>query len=223
MAENKNSEDPLDIDDLLNFTDDELATTTPDPEPAPAKVSPIKRAAKVAAPVETAAAKRIRELKAALEAPAPVYEAEEEEELTEEDREIRELEDRLARKTAAELESAPDTYSRPAKGESIVIHFTTHGFTAQGQIWQRGQELEFEVGGEAYKQTLDRNGKSWLDVADDPSAQYERWGQEYFRPGPWRGRPLADVTGLTSAEDIAAVKSSAEAERKRNRAAPIVR
>lgn len=221
MAENKISEEPLDIDDLLGFTDAELETPAA-PEPVKVPVKRQQKTAVVAAPVETAAAQRIRELKAALDKPAPVYVAEEEE-LTAEDIEIRELEDRLARKTAAEQEAAPEQFARPAKGEAILVHFVAHGFTAQGQIWQRGQEVEFEVGGEAFKQTLDRNGKSWLDVADDAEEQYRRWGQEFFRPGPWKGRPFADVTGLTKAEDIADAFAAAAAERKRNRAAPIVR
>lgn len=33
--------------------------------------------------------------------------------------------------------------------------------------------------------SLDRNGKSWLDLVDEEPRQIQRWGRVMFRRGPW--------------------------------------
>jgi hypothetical protein len=115
--------------------------------------------------------------------------------------------------------------------EVILIHVLGDGFTALGQIWFLGQELEFTRGSKAYQDTLDRYGRSWLDL--DENEQIERYGQVMFRRGPWRGKPytaakglglrhpLADETGRSVAEPTEEqLNAAVEAERRRNRAAP---
>lgn len=62
-----------------------------------------------------------------------------------------------------------------------LIHFLSDGFTAFGNVWYRGQELEIDE--EHYKETLNKSGESWLDM---PKAeQMKRFGVEMFAEGEW--------------------------------------
>jgi hypothetical protein len=163
---------------------------------------------------ETPEQARIRELQAALLAedekkhdedgmvvrPAPA--------LTPEEKMIRDLEDQLAKKKAANITTAFEE----ASGDYVHIHFIRDGFTACGEVWYRGQEIKFDKAGEAYANTLDRNGDSWLDLADNTGGQYARWGEEYFRSGPFIGRK-----GEVFDDAIA------QADKRRGTAAPITR
>lgn len=220
------------LDDLLAFMEEDAASSAaPEASPeeefeesavpaaptlAEAPKAPKKpRAAKAetpAAPTEDAAQRRIRELQAELDRPilAPTNDDGRplpEHELTEEQKQIRDLEDKLARRKAEELVTAQERFER-GEADTITIHFLEDGFTAQGRVWYRGQELEFVKGGQAYEQTKDRNGKSWLDLADDEFAQAQAYGKVIFRRGFWPGQRLDEN------------EISAE-ERRRNRAAPI--
>lgn len=108
---------------------------------------------------------------------------------------IKELEHRLALaegRTDAEPGTVP--IQDPGATENIVIHFVEDGFTALGHVWYRGQVIEFEPGSQAYEDTRDRNGKSWLDLRDDDEGQYDHWDKIMFRSGPWRGRRYRDGT-----------------------------
>lgn len=109
---------------------------------------------------------------------------------TPEQREIRELKEQvqalmagLASKTS---EEAPKTEDAPEEGDTIVIHFIEDGHTAQGQVWYRGQELEFIVGSKAWNDTLDRNGDSWVLMSE--SDQADKWNAVKYRRGPWTGK-----------------------------------
>lgn len=234
MAAKDNPQDqPVDFDDLLALTqDDETPAQTPPAAPEAAE-KPAKRAYTrkpkpevedpapapvAAAPVETEDQKRIRELKEALAAPMPKFEDDEPDvpappkELTEEQKLIKELEDQLAKRNATILESAPQQYVQAKSGDTILIHFLEDGFTALGTTWYRGQELEFEVGGQAYEQTKDRFGKTWLDLAGDVQAQYDRWGKQYMGIGKFIPRPNEKF------ED-----EVAKADARRGRAVPLIR
>lgn len=202
------------LDDLLNF-DDVVEAVPAEPEPAVETV-----AEEVEVPTgnledeATAAAKaRIAELQAELAKPLTNPTDEdgrplEISRLTPEQRLIRELEDKLAERKTKEAELAPERFEQSdGDDDSILIHFVADGFTTQGRLWYIGQELEFSVSGTAYEQTKDRFGNSWVHLTEDE--QYDKYGKVYFRPGPWRGKDYDN--------DAAAV-----AERKRNRAAPVV-
>lgn len=95
--------------------------------------------------------------------------------------------------TEPDAEVAPKKRGRPAKaasagsGDVILLHIVEDGFTASGAVWMRGQELEFKKDTPEYRDTLDRNGKSWLDLLGDDAAQMEMFGKVMFRPGPWPG------------------------------------
>lgn len=158
---------------------------------------------------------RIRELEATLSKPIPSFDGEDEEEkpLTEKQLRIKELEDQVARRTAAVSENSAPEYVMPTgKGETLLLHFLIDGFVAFGQTWFRGQEIEIEIGGPAWKRTLDRNGDTWLKLADKPQAQLNKWGKQYFGVGPFtplRGERFDDSI---VAEDA-----------RRGRAVPMVR
>lgn len=131
------------------------------------------------------------------------------------------MEDQTTDSTEVQVESlvstdepAPKRRGRPRKETAakaddsvILLHFVEDGFTADGAVWVRGQELEYHKGTAEYEQTLDRNGVSWLDLVGDEAAQMDRFGKVMFRPGPW---PYDEF------EDEAAAK----AERKRGRKPP---
>jgi hypothetical protein len=77
-----------------------------------------------------------------------------------------------------------------ADGSTILIHILEDGFTAAGQVWYRGQEIEYIVGEQAFEDTKDRHGRSWL--ACDDATQMQRWGRVMFRRGPWPGASYDD-------------------------------
>ncbi len=146
--------------------------------------------------------------------------------LTPEQRRIRELEHQLAlergRKDPEQELELPET---PGSNGNIIIHFVADGHTALGQVWRRGQELEFDPNGPAYRDTVDRFGWSWLELRDRPAEQETRWGEEKFRSGPWPGKSYAevanarfDIPGLGPTEEE--LRRAEAAETRRNRAVP---
>lgn len=118
-------------------------------------------------------------------------------ELTPEQREIKALRDRLAQ-SEGRKDVEPEVDDIAVDGEVIVIHFLEDGATALGKVFYRGDELEFVVGSQAYKDTFDRNGKTWLDMRFDEFAQADRFqGRIMFRNGRWPGKTYADGTFQT--------------------------
>lgn len=197
------------IDELIEF-EAEASETVPTIEDIIEEVEE--------APAETAAQKRIRELQAQIaaaeerDATNPTDENGRPlrvEQLTEEQRTIRELEDKLAKKSAAALSVG---YEQASSGETVHINFVKDGFTAAGQVWYRGQEIVYDLNGEAYALTKDKFGNSWVDLANDTAGQYARYGDEYFRPGPFiprRGEVFNDAI--------------AQEDARRGKAAPVIR
>ena len=204
----QNPDVPLDMDTLLAG-----AEAAPQPEE------------------ETPEQRRIRELQEELAKPLPpppppLPETPEPfvptEKLTPDQQRIRELEDQLARRNAEILDASPLTYEQPREdGEKILIHFLEDGCSFGGQVWYRGQEVEFTVGSDNYQKQFDTKGRSWLDLADDKAAQFKRWGRQMFASGPWPGKPWGDTSGLTDPDEIKAAEAAAEAERRRGRGAPV--
>lgn len=93
--------------------------------------------------------------------------------------------------TAAASVAASDT------ARTILIHFLEDGFTAWGQVWYRGQEVEIAVPSKHYDLTKGIDGVSWLDDLLGPQnemRQARRWGRVMFREGPWPGDPWNDAT-----------------------------
>lgn len=108
-------------------------------------------------------------------------------ELTPEQQRIKELEHQLAL-LVGRKDAPPEGFEDPpAEGDTdtILIYFETDGFTALGKMWYRGQELEFVPGSQAYEDTKDTRGFSWLNM--DPAYQLRRFGKVFFRHGPWPG------------------------------------
>ncbi len=212
---------PVNFDDLLSLDDDSDQTASDDADDLLEELSAASPEttpqAETSSSVGDEDDERIRELKAALAQPLPKFEATEEEtsgpkELTPKQREIQDLEDQLAKRNALIAENAPTQYAPPAKGETILIHIVEDGFIALGEVWFRGQELEFEIGGSAYRQTQDLNGNSWVDIAGDLQAQYQKWGKQRIGLGPFIPRPNEKFE-----DDVA------RSDARRKRAVPLAR
>jgi len=208
-----------DFDDLLADTQDdapvpvvEKAPVVEEPKTAPRRRGPNKP--KVAAPVdEDPLDAEIRALEAKVQEPDFEEVEEDAPEVAAKKQRIKDLQDQLARKATHAVDDAPLAYVlATGDGDRILIHFEVDGFTALGTSWYRGQELEFVVGSDAYKATQDRNGDSWLDLANDRPAQINRWGQVMFSPGPFTPRRDEQFDDDIAREDA-----------KRGRAVPLVR
>lgn len=142
---------------------------------------------------------------------------------------IRELEHRLALAEGKKDVLGEAEIAEPGP-DNIVLHFLEDGLTALGQVWMRGQELEFAPGSRAFEDTKDRTGKSWVSLVDDEFAQVSKWGKVMFRRGPWPGKTYADGTyevlgqvggtGTVPAPTQTELAVATEAERARRRAAP---
>jgi hypothetical protein len=125
--------------------------------------------------------------------------------LTDEQKEIRRLQDLLAKQDAKKLENLEDEEVVATGDNRILIHLVTDRFTALGRQWYKGQEIEFEIGSVPYEDTKDRTGHSWLTLTE--SQQMDRYGEVRFRKGPWPGKDYSDPT-------------ASEKEKARRRAAP---
>ena len=66
----------------------------------------------------------------------------------------------------------------PPDTESVVIHFLIDGFSAFGNVWMRGQEIEVWPGHPRW-----REAQSWILL--DVPGQYRRFGRQVFGQGPW--------------------------------------
>lgn len=72
--------------------------------------------------------------------------------------------------------------------DGVVIHFLstvtvpiTKGLNAQSALLSRGHTLTLT--NTIIDAGLDRNGKSWLSLLDDPEGQISRWGEVKFARG----------------------------------------
>jgi hypothetical protein len=155
-----------------------------------------------------------------------------ERELSPEQRRIRDLEHQLALEKGRK-DPEPEYDTQPAAvsdGDAILIHFLEDGFTAFGQVWYRGQEVEVAAGSQQYRDTCDRFGRSWLELRNDEFAQADRWGKVMFRSGPWPGKKYSDATqferlkGLTGDGSVAPTPDelhrAEQEEAKRGRRVP---
>jgi hypothetical protein len=97
--------------------------------------------------------------------------------------------------------------SRFVEGQKVLIHILEDGFTANGRVWYRGQEIEYTIGDDAFKDTQDREGRSWLELS--PADQMRRYGRAMFGEGPWPGGVYEHQQALA-------------AERERNRKPPTI-
>jgi hypothetical protein len=68
-------------------------------------------------------------------------------------------------------------------GEVITVHFLEDGFTLLNRVWYRGQELTVVVGSPEWNATVDRRGRSALDLSEEEQMLTRE--KVYFRRGPW--------------------------------------
>ena len=129
---------------------------------------------------------------------------------------------------ARQFENAPATYV-PSEGAAVLVHFIEDGLTAFGQVWYRGQEIEIGPGHPRWEEA-----RAWVLL--DRTGQINRWGKQFFAPGPWPGRQSylehegfeklgagkdADGNPITFAgPGEQALRQADEAERRRGRAVP---
>jgi hypothetical protein len=90
-----------------------------------------------------------------------------------------------AEAVAAGQEMPPLQYELP-RGETYLIHILEDGFTFAGQVWYRGQQLEFVVGSQRWAQA-----QAWIGL--DDWGQMAQYGKIYFRRGPWPGKKYVDA------------------------------
>lgn len=88
--------------------------------------------------------------------------------------------------------SQPESFSDQSRDGVYLFHIVKSGFTAFGNVWDAGQEIEVVKDSKDYKATVDRAGRSWLDLTEEQ--QVKRYGCVYFRKGPWPGKKLSDLT-----------------------------
>ena len=152
-------------------------------------------------------------------------------ELSDAERAERDRQHMEALAAARQLDNAPVTYApAPAQGEAVLIHFIEDGLTAFGAVWYRGQEMEIGPGHPRWDRA-----RGWVLL--DRTGQIDRWGKQYFAPGPWPGRKsyLDGADGfekLSAGRDAdgnpvtfagpgeEALRQADEAERRRGRAVP---
>lgn len=113
--------------------------------------------------------------------------------LTPDQRRIRDLENQIALERGRK--DPVVEFEPPAAQDdtNIIIHILEDGFTVLGQVWCRGQELEFTPGSHAWRDTHDRFGWSWLSLRNDEVEQDKRYGTVMFRNGPWPGKSYEDA------------------------------
>lgn len=117
--------------------------------------------------------------------PTALPPADSEAELTPDQQRVKELEHLLAVSEGKKDRQPELVPQKDEEGKTVLIHFLEDGFTAQGQVWFRGQELMWNVDSPEYRDTKDRNGISWLKMTDQD--QFRRFGKIFFRRGPWPG------------------------------------
>lgn len=145
--------------------------------------------------------------------------------------ELREREVAHQRAIATGRESPVLSYtpgSAPQGVQSVLIHFVKDGFTAFGNVWMRGQEIELWPGHPRW-----REAQEWIHL--DTAAQYRRYGEEKFRWGPWPGERTY-TAGLNSFQMMRGISDDGppvgpptpeelqrgdEAERRRGRRVPM--
>lgn len=199
------------LDNLLDGTDKAGDIPAPKPDESP-KPEPVVDPKKDEEPQKSPEQLEIERLRAELDAeknkqatnpttdsgkPLP------DNALTPEQKEIRALQDQLAKTRTKSFLSSGDDFDED--GGERVIHFVADGFTGQGRVWYTGQTVSF--GTASYEQTKDKFGVSWVDM--DERAQFKRYGKVYFRPGAWEGATYGDEV---AAEDA-----------RRGTAAPVIR
>lgn len=115
--------------------------------------------------------------------------------LSPEQLEIKRLRDQLAReKGRKDEEPVVEVIAKPGDDSNILIHFLEDGLTVLGRVMYRGDELEFDTRSQAYRDTFNRFGQTWLELRNNEFGQVDRWGKIMFRSGPWPGKSYADGT-----------------------------
>jgi hypothetical protein len=113
----------------------------------------------------------------------------------------------------------------PPNVQPVVIHLLIDGFTAFGNVWYRGQEMELWPGHPRWSEA-----QSWITL--DTAGQYARFGRQVFGNGPWPGvrsytagsghfQPLEAVGGGSVEPTEDELKAADRKEQQRGRRVPL--
>lgn len=96
----------------------------------------------------------------------------------------------------------------PTLPDAVTIHFVKDGMTLLGKVWYQGEELTLVPGTDQWANSMIDRTRSFVSL--DTYEQEARWGQEYFRQGPWRGKRLDEIDDpdLTDAERAQLAKAA---------------
>jgi hypothetical protein len=99
-----------------------------------------------------------------------------------------EVKDREHQAALAEAAKADAEASVPIpvigdENPDIVLHVLVDGFTVLSKVWYRGEEIRIVRGSDTWALTVDRYGKSWVDMTE--ADQIEHYKKVMFALGPW--------------------------------------
>lgn len=103
-----------------------------------------------------------------------------------------------------------------AEGEPKDIYILSEAQIFNGHVYRRGQKITFRKGDKFYNSQTDRNGDNWLDVVDDPEAQYAKFGRLIVQPDRWAGIPIGSTENISHPGLALALAAIAQAEHDRN-------
>lgn len=85
-----------------------------------------------------------------------------------------------------------------------------------GHVYRRGQKITFQKGDKFYNSQTDRHGNNWLDLVDDPEAQFAYFGKLIVQPDHWTDTPLGSTAGINHPGLALALAKIAQEEFERN-------
>ena len=100
--------------------------------------------------------------------------------------EQKDLEHRRALEEAAvaDREAAVPIPAVPSDPDpDVVLHVLADGWTVLGKVFYRGEEIRLKRGTPTWELTVDREGRSWIDM--DQAEQIRRYKEVKFAMGPW--------------------------------------
>jgi hypothetical protein len=159
------------------------------------------------------------EVEAEKQAEIAKIEAEKEAEINDLRAQLTAMQESIAALTSQQKETAADQAVSAPKGQvdpkasgAIQVHFVDDGLTLDGQVRYRGEEYVLDPKHENYDQIA-----KILNM--DEYAQEDRWGRQFFRPGPWRGKKFieisdADMVGLSDEAKAELIAAQQKARQK---------
>ncbi len=115
--------------------------------------------------------------------------------------------------------SAPKVVTKKVTADSAVskdIFILSDTQILNGHVYRRGQKITFQKGDKFYNSQTDRHGNNWLDLVDDPEAQFAYFGKLIVQPDHWTDTPLGSTAGIDHPGLALALAKIAQEEFERN-------